>query len=113
MGRLKIEQGTHYTKYIQSGENLQVDQLAEEVYQFTVVDYAIYRPLEGILAGATRHKPFIITPQTDLQGIPLDILQELDWQMSYEGECDDYQRRAAKFSKTRHHIQDTIAERRH
>ncbi len=111
MGRLKIEQGVHYTKYIQSAMNLWVQRLAEEVYQFTVIDYAIYRPLEGILDGATSHKPFIITPQTDLQGIPLDILEELDWQMSYEGECDDYQRRAAKFSKTRRHIQATILER--
>ena len=113
MGRLIIKKGIHYTKYIQSAENLQIDQLAEEVYQFTVVDHANYLPEKGILDGATSHKPFIITPQTDLQGIPTDILEELGWQMSYEGECDDYQRRAAKFSKTRHHIQDTIAERQH
>jgi hypothetical protein len=113
MGRLTIKKGIHYTKYIQSGMNLQVDQLAEEVYQFTVVDYAIYRPLDGILDGATSHKPFIVTPETDLQGIPLDILEELDMQMSYEGECDDEQRAAAKGSKTRRHLRDTIQERQH
>jgi hypothetical protein len=50
-----------------------------------------------------------VTPQTDLSDVPLEILEEMDNQMYYCGECEET--RDAKFSETRKHVQRTISQR--
>jgi len=93
MSKLVLEQGRHFGKYIQSGENLEITPIAgEEGYSFQVVGY----------------EAFTINPETDLSHVTYDILKEFDTQMSYCGESDDNEIRGAKFSTTRHHIQSYL-----
>ena len=100
--RLEIVQGRHYGDYIQSGENLYCETAGEEQYRFRVCDQSPPR---------RKYEPWFVTPETDLSGVPLDILEQMDTQMYYCGECDDDESRATKFSETRKHIQRAMAER--
>lgn len=79
-------------------ENLNCEKAGSEIYWFQVCD-------EG-----RKYKSWIVTPDTDLSGVPLQILEEMDNQMYYCGEGDD-ESRDAKFSVTRKHIQRVIEER--
>ena len=99
MARLNIVQGLHYGDYIQSGENLYCEKAGEERYRFRVCDQ---------VPPCRTYEPWIITPRTDLSGVPSEILQEMDYQMSYCGETDE---RDAKFSETRKHVQRAMEER--
>ena len=54
------------------------------------------------------YEPWTVTPETDLSVVPLGILREMDYEMSYCGETDE---RDAKFSKTRKHIQREMGGR--
>jgi hypothetical protein len=94
---LKIIQAVHYGKHIQSGENLYCEKAGDEQYRFVVHE------------DGREYEPWTVTPETDLSTVPLDILAEMDAEMSYCGETDD---RAAKFSETRKHIQREMRERR-
>ena len=98
---LKVVKGLHYGDYVQSGENLSCEKVGDEQYRFQVCDQGPPR---------RDYEPWIMTPQTDLSDVPSEILQEIDYQMSYcgEGDGDD---RDAKFSETRKHVQRTIGER--
>ncbi len=99
--RLEIVQGFHYGDYVQSGENLCCEKAGDERYRFRVCDQTPPR---------REYEPWFVTPEADLSEVPLDILEQMDYQMSYcgEGDGDD---RDAKFSETRRHIQRTIGER--
>ena len=101
MSRLKIVKGLHYGDYVQSGENLSCEKAGDERYRFQVRDQTPPR---------REYEPWFVTPETDLSEVPSEILQEMDYQMSYCGECDD-ESRDAKFSETRKHIQWAIAKR--
>ena len=96
--RLKIIKAVHYGKYVQSGENLYCDKAGDEVYRFQVRE------------DGQEYEPWFVTPETDLSEVPSEILQEMDYQMSYcgEGDGDD---RDAKFSETRKHIQAAMQQR--
>jgi hypothetical protein len=100
MTRLKIIKTVHYGKYVQSGENLYCDKTGDDQYRFRVCE------------DGREYEPWTVTPETDLSEVPLEILEEMDTQMYYCGECDD-ESRDAKFSKTRKHIQQRIDELRH
>ena len=98
---LELIKGVHYKDYIQSGENIDVTRLpGEDAFVFRIIDWAEY-PVKI----KEYHEAFVITPLTDLSAIDSDVLDELDTQMYYEGESDDEDRRFAKFSETRRHIQ--------
>jgi hypothetical protein len=99
--RLKIIKTVHYGKYVQSGANLSCVKTGDEQYRFQVCD-----------EGPPRHEyePWTVAPETDLSEVPLDILQEMDYQMSYCGESDGDDR-DAKFSETRKHIQWMMSQR--
>jgi hypothetical protein len=101
MTRLNIIKGIHYGDYIQSAENLRCNKAGLDRYQFQVCDQG--PPLR-------KYKSWIVTPETDLSDVPLEILEEMDNQMYYCGEGDD-ESRDAKFSVTRKHIQRVIEER--
>ena len=53
-------------------------------------------------------EPWFVTPETDLSGVPLELLEQMDTQMYYCGETDE---RDAKFSETRKHIQRVMSQR--
>ena len=95
--RLEIVQGRHYGKYVQSGENLNCDKTGEEEYRFQVRE------------DGREYEPWTVTPETDLSGVPLETLEQMDAQMYYCGETDE---RDAKFSQTRKHIQGEMDGRR-
>jgi hypothetical protein len=98
--KLRIVQGLHYGNYVQSGENLYCEKSGDERYCFRVCDQG---------PPGREYEPWFVTPETDLSEVPSEILQEMDYQMSYCGECDET--RDAKFSETRKHIQRAIAKR--
>ncbi len=50
-----------------------------------------------------------MTPETDLSEVPLDVLEQMDYRMSYCGETEET--RDAKFSETRKHVQRAISQR--
>jgi hypothetical protein len=100
--RLEIVQGRHYGKYVQSGENLDCAKAGDEQYRFQVCDQG---------PPCRTYEPWVVTPETDLSGVPSEVLQEMDYQMSYCGECDDDESRETKFSRTRKHIQRAISQR--
>lgn len=100
--RLEIVQGWHYGDYVQSGENLYCDKAGEEVYRFRVCDQS---------PPYSKYEPWFVTPETDLSAVSLKILEEMDTQMYYCGECDDDESRETKFSRTRKHIQGAISQR--
>jgi len=95
--KLKIVKGIHYGDYVQSGENLSCEKAGDELYRFQVCE------------KGREYEPWIVTPATDLSEVPLDILEQMDHQMSYCGECEAT--RDAKFSETRKHVQRTISRR--
>jgi hypothetical protein len=101
MTRLNIIKGIHYGDYIQSAENLRCNKAGLDRYQFQVCD-------EG--PPLRKYKPWFVTPETDLSDVPVEILEEMDNEMYYCGECDG-ETRDAKFSETRKHIQRVIEER--
>jgi hypothetical protein len=98
---LEIVQGFHYGDYVQSGENLYCEKAGDERYRFQVRDQT---------PPWREYEPWFVTPEADLSDVATEILQEMDCQMSYCGECDD-ESRDAKFSETRKHVQRTIGER--
>lgn len=95
--RLRIVQGIHYGDYVQSGENLSCEKVGDEQYRFQVHE------------KRHEYEPWIVTPGTDLSDLPIEILEQMDQQMSYCGEVEET--RDAKFSETRKHIQRTMNER--
>ena len=99
--KLRIVQGLHYGDYVQSGENLYCEKAGDEQYRFQVRDQT---------PPWREYEPWFVTPEADLSEVPLDILEQMDVQMSYcgEGDGDD---RDAKFSETRKHIQRTMSQR--
>ena len=99
--RLKIIKEVHYGKYVQSGENLNCDKAGDERYRFQVCE-------EG--PPRREYEPWFVTPETDLSEVSSEILQEMDYQMSYCGESDG-ELRDAKFSETRKHVQRAMAKR--
>jgi len=100
MARLKIVKGLHYGDCVQSGENLYCEKAGDEQYRFQVCD-------EG--PPCRQYEPWMVTPETDLSELSLEILEQMDVQMSYCGECEET--RDAKFSETRKHVQRTISQR--
>lgn len=95
--------GKNFGQYVQSGENLSVTHLEDEVYEFKVIKWKKY---PTVIAGY--YDPIIVTPETDLSKISLKILEEFDIQMSYEGDSDDDWVRVAKISKTRDNIKSYL-----
>jgi hypothetical protein len=98
--KLTLINGRHYHSYIQSGENIRVDRIADEVYEFKIIVWNKYPK-----SVKNYCESFQINPETDLSEVSTEILEELAIEMGYCGEVDNDWIRGAKFSKTRKHIQ--------
>lgn len=102
--KLILKKGVHYKKsfgwsevpnlgviehpYIQSGENICVERVGDEKFQFQI---------DGM-------KPFIVQPDTDLSALTIETIEELAEQMYLCGEFSDNFQRYAKFSNTRKYL---------
>ena len=100
MTRLNIIKGIHYGDYIQSAENLIAIRLDRTGISSRFATGDLPAQVQAMVRG----------PETDLSDVPVEILEEMDNEMYYCGECDG-ETRDAKFSETRKHIQRVIEER--
>ena len=92
---IEFIKGKHFGKYIQSGENLSVTHVEDEIYEFKVIKWKKY---PDIIKGY--YESVFITPESDLSKLSQDVLEQLDIQMSYEADSEDDWVRVAKISKT-------------
>jgi hypothetical protein len=106
--KISLEKNIHYKKvagflevkkvgiikqpYIQAGENISVKRIGEEEFEFQI---------DGL-------KSFVITPNTDLDGLSDATIEQLSEEMYLCGESSDDYHRFAKFSKTRKHLKSYI-----
>lgn len=116
--RPEPQSGVHYPvcgtgqPAVTAADNLACFPVADQdAYQFFVTEVSA-PPFPEYDPGVSIYEPILMTPQTDMTGIPTDLLREMAEQLRLSGESGRGWGKDAKFSGTRDHIETELRERR-